>query len=329
MNLIYTTDSHGRANNPISRLDDFPSTVQKKLKWAVETANAEDAYLLHGGDIVNRPDTSPSFFGEMAATLATLKKLPLIMVLGNHDIYGHNPESYIRTPLYILELMGLVKILSKNDPFYLSDAVFTGVSAYYDIDKNKEYFYPEIDTKGLVHFHIVHSFLTDHVWPHVDHILIKDILDTPADVILTGHEHAGFGIVEKEGKIFCNPGALARVTAGVGDVNKIVRVAKFVIKDGEVSASFINCPKSIAKPWEEVIDRDKLEKEKAHEEKMQKFFSELSAVDIEMFDTTDIFTTFKIFAEQEKLDQKIQDEIIKRLSAASERTTREEDSDEE
>lgn len=318
MNLIYTTDIHGRANNPISRLDDYPVTVLRKVEWVVDTANEHNAYVACGGDIVNSPDTSPSFIGALAGRLSKLKKKPMYIVLGNHDIYGYNPDSFIRTPLYILECLGLIKILNTDDPVYLEDEiVLTGQSSVYDMDKNSKYYYPDIDKKDCKHFHIIHSFLTNKEWKYVNHTLIDNVLDTTADVVLSAHEHNGFGLIEKGGKIFCHPGALLRVSASVGDINKIVRISKFEIKGGHIKHEFINTPMAIALPWEEVIDRDRLEEEKEHNVKMQEFFANISETDI-TFDAMDVLEAFSQFSKQENLDDRMWEEVTKRLAAAME-----------
>ena len=329
MKFLYTTDLHGRANNPISRLDDYPKTVLKKLNWVIDTANENGDFLLCGGDWLNRPDTSPSFIGDLAAALMRLDKKPCYTILGNHDLYGYNTNSFMRTPLYILERIGIICILDENNPVVISDenaiVALTGASASYDIDGEDKKHYiakkvPNVDK----HIHLTHGFLTDKPWPLVPHTLIKDILGTEADIVLSGHEHSGFGVVRKNNKLFCNPGSLLRVTAGIGDVGMTVRVFELDISREAVTDRFINCPETIALPSDIVLDRAKLLEEKAHEEKMLTFFSDLAAVDIDELDTTDVFTLFRAFAEKEEIGQDIQNEVIRRLAIASERNLREE-----
>ena len=335
MKFIYFTDMHGRANNPISRLDNFPETILKKLDWVMNLSNEYEAVLLFGGDWLNRPDTSSAFITEMGKII---KKAygDIYTVLGNHDIYGYNPESFNRTPLNILRGVDFIKVLSEIEPIDIVEGRkmirLTGSSSTFGIDKeDKKHYYPHIvndDEYDNIHIHVTHGFLADHAWPNVECTVVKDILDTPADVILSGHEHSGFGIIHKNNKYFCNPGALARVTAGVGDVNMIVRVAlldtdKYGTDD---FITFINCP--IARPAEEVLDREKLLEEKEHEQKIQQFFSSVQEINIESTGT-DIFEIFKVFAKQESLAEDVTNEVIKRLEVAAERIGFREESDEE
>lgn len=346
MKFIFFTDMHGRANNPVSRLDNYPETVLKKLEWVVKTANEKDAVLLFGGDWLNRPDTSPSFIGNMAAILSKLKNGPCYTVLGNHDIYGYNVETFPRTPLYILAQIGIIKILDETTPTLFDNVGetgditvvgVTGASASYDIDKaDKKHYMAEITEPCDTHIHIVHGFLTNKEWPYVEHTLIDDIAGrTHANIILSGHEHSGFGVIKKKGDsfrnhtLFCNPGALLRVSAGIGDMNMAVRVAEITVNGFQSEIEFIYCPEDIALPAAQVIDRERLLKEKEHEQKINSFFRSIAETDIEMFDTTDIMAVFKQFAEQEDINADIQKEIVKRLSIASEKVDRENDDEED
>ena len=93
MKFVFITDTHGRASNPISRKDDFPATVLAKIDWAVELANRCTAPLLHGGDWLQRPDVSPTFIANLGKILMKAK-WGVYSVLGNHDIYSYNQDSF-------------------------------------------------------------------------------------------------------------------------------------------------------------------------------------------------------------------------------------------
>ena len=50
----------------------------------------------------------------------------------------------------------------------------------------------------------------------IEHTKISEICNKiNADIVLTGHEHVGFGVVRRNGKLFVNPGALTRTTSGL------------------------------------------------------------------------------------------------------------------
>ena len=129
------------------------------------------------------------------------------------------------------------------------------------------------------HIHIVHGFLSVKPWPHVDVTLLKDVVGTNADILLTGHEHGGFGLKKIGEKYFCNPGSLLRVSASVGDVNLNPSYLDIEINGKDMNLKIVPLPVSIAKPSEEVIDRQKLIVEKQHQERVLSFTNSLQSED--------------------------------------------------
>lgn len=288
MNFIFMTDTHCRTNNPVSRKDNFPETILNKIEWVINYANSLDAQILHGGDWVNRPDTSSAYVSKMCEIFKKAK-YPILGILGNHDIYGYNPNTYYRTPLHIASSCGAFNIIGENQSVCMGDNVYvSGSSSTGLLDKGErtaEYYTPKRLTKrenNEIRIHIVHGFLTDHNWPDgVPYTLIDNVLDTDADILLTGHEHTGYGIINKNDTIFCNPGALGRVSASVGDVNRDVQVAKITVENGKCSVELIPLPTDIARPADEVLDREALEEEKAAAARIETFAAQIEQINVD------------------------------------------------
>lgn len=295
LNFIFVTDIHGRTNNPASRKDYFPETILNKLSWVVDYANANDAVILCGGDWLNRPDTSPTFISKMCS-IFNKSRGKIFGVLGNHDLYGYNIESFKRTPLAIAAACNNIEILPENKSL---DIDFRGKKIYLSgshssplIDRNgrtDEYYTPkrfDAKVKDEVRMHIVHGFLTTKDWPAgVPYTKIDSILDTDADIILAGHEHLGFGVRTNNNIIFCNPGALGRVSAAVGEINRDVKIAhiKFYVVDDTLcyDVSLVNLPEHIAQPADIVLDREKLEEEKSAQSKIEIFSQQIRETNID------------------------------------------------
>jgi DNA repair exonuclease SbcCD nuclease subunit len=275
--FLYTTDSHGRWSNPAARLDDFPYTILKKFEYINHLAEELDvAAILHGGDWVESPDVSNTFVSELASILTRSKK-PWYGILGNHDVYGQNPETFKKTPLAIAVAAGAFTRLSEVPTIFYDGedkAAITGKDSYFDLDKkiDREDYTILERVPNAVNIRLVHGMLDDHKWmDNVDSTSIDEIINTKADIILTGHIHPGYGVIKKNYKIFCNPNALARVSASVGDVNLEVRVALITIANQSFDVELIPFPVSIARPANEIIDRAKLEAEKEHKRQLQNF----------------------------------------------------------
>ena len=319
--FIFFTDPHLRGNNPLSRKDNYPETALNKISWVVDYANSLDAAILCGGDWMQRPDTAPHVIAQLQRVLAKANN-PVFTVLGNHDIYGYNPGTFFRTPLHILEAAHTIQRLSM-EPILYRDASLTGIDAHYDLDHDgRTLDYTEVPDSNLVKIHIVHGFLAEHEWPQVPHTLLDNIDNTNADIILTGHEHSGYGISKRPGnKIFCNPGSLLRVTASVGDVNQKVKVAEITIENDEGSVrgksfnvKLVPLPTSLARPAEEVIDQERLLLEKQAEKEIRSFSDNLGSFNLAPGRSP--LVMLQEFAIQEQLEPQIVNEAKIRLEKA-------------
>lgn len=291
MKFVFMTDLHGRANNPISRKDFFPDTILKKCEWVVNYANQMDAVILCGGDWLQRPDTSPNFIASLAKILMKARR-GVYSVLGNHDIYSYNIDSFTRTPLYLLFACGIIKLLTNKPTVFAGEdgkyIEVTGVSSHPMLDKNhetKDYVLKGREMRDdTFRIHVVHGFLANKKWPdQVPHTLIDDTTEENcADVILTGHEHSGYNVIEKETSVsgnthfitYCNPGSLARVTAGVGDMRDDVRIA-LIDNNAVCKVSLISVP---CKKAEDVLDREKLVEEKKQSHSIEAFAVKLANI---------------------------------------------------
>ena len=61
MRILFFTDTHIRGTNPQNRKDNFPETLYLKMEEVFDIAKKNNVdILLHGGDIFDRPDNSPS-----------------------------------------------------------------------------------------------------------------------------------------------------------------------------------------------------------------------------------------------------------------------------
>lgn len=306
LRFLYYTDIHSQKVSPKSRKDDFFIAIMNKLAEIGELIQEfRVSAALCGGDIFNRPDPPPSLVAAIGHALISWG-VPSFTAIGNHDVFGYNPETAARTMLGILMTLGIVQHLERDKSVVFSDPAnpkfkvgITGADSTYLLDKGGriEDYYPG-DLGGNRNIHIVHGFLSPNKrLDNIPHTLIEDILGTTADIILTGHDHVGFGVIRRNGKIFCNPGALGRVSAAVGEINRDVQVALIQIDDAnnyDVRLIPIKC----AKPADEVLDREEIEKEKTQKEQMAVFAQSITNFEVK---TTDILEIMDLIAEQENI----------------------------
>jgi len=318
MRILFITDTHIRGTNPRSRVDNFYYSLKGKFNEIRLILEKEDIhYIFHGGDWFDRPDLSPSIVRDFAMIIKGFK-CPIYTVAGNHDIYGHNPGTVSRTMLGLMEGIGLITLLTRDDEIILEkDGIklqVTGSSYYYDIDKEGRDISYVIKKRKDVDYavNLVHGMLVDKPFMHgIAHTIIKDIKHTQADVTLAGHYHSGFGIVEMDGKYFVNPGSIARLSNSPIEMS---RTPKTVVLDFGDNISIKTIELSSALDGESVLTRSNTESLFERNLRLQYFCREIS----QTFETpkTNLDDIISSLISDDSIQDDVKEEVIKRISDA-------------
>ena len=322
MRFIYFTDSHIRGTNPKSRTDNFFETVMDKLREIQEVSLSWNAdYILHGGDLFDRPDVSISVMNDIIPVLQKFT-MPFYVISGNHDIYGHNPITLPRTMMGLLNTLGIIHIIN-DESILLEDGETTvqlsGSPYIYGLDREENrdlYLVKEKDSKADFAIHLVHGFLmTDSTKAMFSHTTISDIVDTKADLTLCGHLHDGIPITEVEGKIFANPGAMVRISNSLTELKRRPKILLIdVIKD---ECTIEEYELKSAKPGDEVLDRTEIEMHKFKRRELAEFKESIESTGT--YDRINFLDVIVDIAENEKLDKNIKEEALKRIADVEER----------
>ena len=303
--FVHVTDIHIMGRNPVYRKDNFLETTKAKLAWVNKYAfDIGASAILCTGDIFDRADTAYSVLNDVVSIFES-SHVPWICIAGNHDIYGYNPETIPRTPYGTLRESRNILTVGSYNNLYFDENVFelankkilvTGqdsdgfIDKRHSEDKYFDYGYYSEDTRTWydIIIHLCHGYLTDtDLGSLIEHTKISEICNKiNADIVLTGHEHVGFGVVKRNGKLFVNPGALTRTTSGEGDINRDSQIAVIeIFENGEYDANLVKV--EIAKPSEEVIDIEKAKEEKDKRRNMENFINDLNEVDISQLDVAE------------------------------------------
>ncbi|BAB06101.1 exonuclease SbcCD subunit D [Halalkalibacterium halodurans] len=319
--FLYFTDTHIRGTAPKNRLDPFVETLKHKLHEVMEIAETEKVdMLLHGGDVFDRPDLSPNVVGQFAQIFRKTSR-PIYAIAGNHDTFGHNPETISRTMLGLLHSFGIIHIIDPQTPVLVEkDGVKVQISGqpyHYDIDQRdpKLDYYPVNVHEADVMVHLVHSMLVEKALPEgIPHTLIDHIWGTSADVLLTGHFHGGFGIKQKDGRYICNPGAIARIN---NHWTELVRTPTVIL--GTITKDGIDLkerPLQSAKNGEEVLDRSFLEKSINQEEKLHAFIQQVKEhAEFQSLNMNDVINEI---AAMSNVEEPVKQEALRRITVIEE-----------
>lgn len=320
MKFLYFTDSHIRGTNPKSRTDSFFDTVKTKLEEVRSlTQRHQIDYVLHGGDLFDRPDTSLSVIHEIAPLLQSIPA-PILAISGNHDIYGHNPITLPRTVMGLLDALGIVTVINGKTMLLQKDDTvvqLTGAPYIYGIDREEHrnlYFVKEKDPRADFAIHLVHGFLMPKKFPLIAHTRVEEVADTAADLTISGHYHDGFPLMEIGDKKFINPGAMVRIS---NTLTELKRKPKVLLIDVEKSDCEIReYPLQSALPGEEVLDRKEIEMHKFKRRELAEFKESIERTG--NFEHIHFMEVITDIAENEKLDPAVKREALQRIAKVEE-----------
>lgn len=342
MRFLYFGDMHESDNVPESRIDDFKKSREEKVKEILSLAKKYNVVaLLQAGDFLDSPKYSEDFLGQIIRKWSPLnlnevildlslkktnpndvaKKLeeciPLIGVVGNHELYGGNMASYEKTSLKFLVDLGFIKLTSKDNPIIFREGDFsvaiTGSDYSHNMDKIKTPYILE-EKKGDFNIHLVHGELNSKsMGKQIKHTTIDEIEAlTVADLTIAGHDHIGFPLVEKNGKKFINPGAPVRLTCDVKEMRRIPKVLLIdVTKENGVKVTPITLKS--AKKGTEVLSRDRIESEKEKSVRLEEIKSTVNKATIEK--GADIVTIINSVSDSKGISEELRENIIKDVTS--------------
>lgn len=281
MKLLFVTDTHIRGTSPRSRTDDFQETMQKKLHEVIEIAKSKEVdYILHGGDVFDRPNLSPTVVRHFVSIFKK-SPVPIYAISGNHDIYGHNPLTIERTMLGLLDAFGILQLIDAGEKIRLEKngivVQLSGTPFHYNLDKQDPRMDYDVtnDVEADYCIHMVHGMLVDKSLPEgVGHTLVDELWDSQVDILLTGHYHAGFHVRERNKKYIINPGALARINNHASEINRMPQVVFINLTEG-IQVELI--PLVCAMKGELVLDRSYMQEARYREEKLASFVQQVRA----------------------------------------------------
>ncbi len=317
MRLLFFTDTHIRGTSPKNRKDDFVYTLEKKLYEIARIIKEKSIdYVLHGGDLFDRPDISVSIVSRFAKIFNGID-VPIYMVSGNHDVYGHNPKTINRTMIGLLNELSIMNIIEKDEKVILDkDGIkvqVTGQPYIYNIDDpiNRDYYkVKEVLDNVDYSIHMVHGMLLDKPFiKGIPYTLVDDIKDTLADITLSGHYHSGFKKVVIDGKYFINPGSIVRISNSIREMDRKPKVVLIDLED-KIDISYIYL--ETAEDGEKVLDRKEIEKNIYKRERIFEFKQTIDAA--LNFDKMDINDVLIEVSNAEGVDEFVKSEALKRIA---------------
>lgn len=280
--FLYMTDPHAMGRSPETRVDDYSSTIERKIKNFFEMGHdLKVDFFGCGGDWVNSAYTSQRYAKRLGKLIKdSSRDKEIFHIWGNHDVIGWNPTTIQDTSFGLAEeFLDNMTLLSRTPTYreYKGRKIaLTGVSSYAQLDRDivkdevvvesRSRDYIVKDNQNLPWIHMVHGYLSPKpILDGIPHTVIEEMRGTKATITLTGHEHGGFPVTQIDNGLVYNPGALGRVFASHVEMNRMPKYALCTIHDdGTPRIEPIQCP--VAEVGSLVMDRTALDEKKAREE---------------------------------------------------------------
>lgn len=256
--FAFFTDIHLSGIAPRHRVDDYPQTLLNKLRETYETAESESCdFVAFGGDFFNSHRIFSYDVISDAMDIICDSKLKTYACIGEHDLFGHSPNTYPSSTLaFFVRRCPNMQIV--HEPVDLGEAV---LHAKHEWENIEEAMKRRVD-KSKLNVLICHELITNQK-PAFEVISTSSLKPCPYDLVVSGDLHDGYESHEVDGVWFCNPGSLAR--RATNDSYRWPQIAIIDIEKGVVPA-IIEKKLVCAKSGDEVFGESLAEVARAAEE---------------------------------------------------------------
>lgn len=221
MKFSFFTDIHLTDNTPKYRIDKYPEILVEKLRYVFQLSLENKCECVaFGGDFFDRKTIDDYSVIKSAINIINESGVKTYACVGEHDLYGHNKDSFPESALAFL--CGFApNYINLWNPVHLEN----GVSFYakHEWEKMDDLRDIKVDT-GRYNILLCHELLYNKKMPFG--ITNTADLDLQFDLVCSGDLHCGFNPHKVKNTWYCNPGSLARKAT-----SDIKRMPKFFIID--------------------------------------------------------------------------------------------------
>jgi len=216
--MILTADWHLRRTTPRARVDNFFSSMEKKVRFILTLAQKSPP-LLVAGDFFHHPKPGP-FLEQWIINLLNEYKVKPIVVPGQHDLPSHSLARIQDSGLGVLCAAGAIELmLGESLGVCQSSSNYTIVGVPYGEFPPEDIKFGRDDKKRILLWH--HMVINEKpLWPGQVADKATTILRKYGklfNLIVTGDNHQTFtNVVKKKGMMpncwLINPGSIMRTT---------------------------------------------------------------------------------------------------------------------
>ncbi len=200
-------DIHADSAQPTSRIDDYSSTVLKKLVSVRDICVENNVtHLMLLGDVFNKIAMPNELINKVGKTFQSFKEkgIEVYSIVGNHDLSRNTIDTLEKSPLSILFNFGVIKHIHVGRRIVINKkTLITGLDYTDELVRG--------NSKASVNILCAHRFYqNDHDEANIS---FEDVSDLGYDSIVLGHDHVQYPIVREGRTDIVRPGSLTRGTS--------------------------------------------------------------------------------------------------------------------
>lgn len=302
MKFGFYTDVHLMGSTPPRRKDDFPVVILQKIDEVYESCQSENVeFMLFGGDLFDKHRVYS--YEVLIGFLGILwkYKIKTYFVVGQHDLYGYNKDSYTKSALNFVTKCSRDYFVPISNKVELGDCEVYSCHVYNDFEEKVK----SAETNDKFKILIAHKLLNDQV-EMFDTVLTKNVEKNDFNLILSGDLHKGYAFHESKGTSYYNPGSLARLKYNDHNKNRDVKFGVFTVEKskGEYEINLKEHFVKSAKPIGETFVEDEyvVEIEREVDLDVDKFVEEFEKFEKE---SINVFQLIDLVGKAEKVDSEL------------------------
>lgn len=215
--VIFIGDTHLKATQPVSRKDDFPIAILRKIEHVAANVNVNKfgTFILLG-DVFDSPITSLPYLATVINTFKKIadKGITAYTIVGNHDLKNNRMDSLQSTALGILLSTGYLKLAPRE--LEIGNTLF------------RCYNYPEeLEAKQTDKYEVCVAHRYYDFGLAWDSLHEDDVKRLNYDAMVLGHLHVPCDTEVIGNTILYRPGSLSRNTSEPYNKLRVPRVLVF------------------------------------------------------------------------------------------------------
>lgn len=211
-NVLFIGDVHLSPQTPISRKDDYPTTILNKLTSIIPLLQQHDIkHIIFLGDLFNTRNLTLKYLIQCYQSLKQLSQYSqLHLIVGNHDILYATEDTLNQSPIQLL----LDSNLFTKESFSVDDTTFNLFD--YTTPTTQLPQSPSTNYNILVGHYFYNLGFGD-----TEHTITKQqALDLHYDAYVLGHDHTPYEPILTDTYEVHRPGSLSRASSNTSQLHR-------------------------------------------------------------------------------------------------------------